>query len=130
MAKRKAERLRCEKCGSTMFTEGRFRQYRKVPSSLPYIGDEWSLIKDKGGIRCLTCICGHPVRLGRLRRQVPGDQESFGDSFEKAVRETADSRTVVERLYARFAGKPQHLDLAGQVTSMEDTVQAIRLRRG
>jgi hypothetical protein len=108
-----------------MFTEGKFRQYKREPCSLPYIGYEWLLIKEQEDIRCLTCICGHPVRLGRLRRLVSGDQASFDSSFEKAVRKTANARAIAESLYARFASKQPNVVLAERITLMENTVLAI-----
>lgn len=70
----------CEKCGSTVFAESHFRQYRQIPSSMP--GGDLVVLTEGLAIRALICICGQPLRLGRLRRQVPGDQASFEKSFE------------------------------------------------
>ncbi len=125
MAKREIEQLHCEKCGSMMFTENRFRQYMDVLSPPPSIGNELLLITDEGGIRCLTCICGHPVRLGRLRRRVPGDHASFEKSFESAVRKTADSQIIAQELSTKFVSKPEHFALAKRISAIEEIVRAI-----
>lgn len=144
MAKRRDERICCEKCGSTMFAESRFRQYIKVPPSLPGGEDELSLLDNEGaawdyergaphlkGIRALTCICGQPVRLGPMRRRVPGDHASFEKSFEMAVRHqgTLGSQAIAEKLSVRFAGKEQNIALAELITRMEKIVQALRRRK-
>ena len=118
MAKRREERICCERCGSTMFAESRFRQYIKVPPSLPGGEDELSILDNEGavwsngqenekGIRGLICICGHPARLERKRRRPRGDQASFEKSFEMAVRhlEKADSQVITERLSGVFGEK-------------------------
>ena len=140
MSTRLDERICCEKCGSAMFTENRFRQYKKVAPSLPGREDELLLLDDEGavwdwergaphleGIRALTCICGQAVRLGPMRRQVPGDRVSFAKSFEMAVqhRTTLGSQAIAERLSARFAGKQRHLALAERITGMEEIVRAL-----
>ncbi|HTX37643.1 MAG TPA: HU family DNA-binding protein, partial [Bryobacteraceae bacterium] len=101
--KRNDLRLYCDHCGSTMFTEGRFQQWLKRPPLRPGGEEELSIrdtyiegtvwdretrVQHLKGIRALACICGHPVRLGRLRRQVPGAQPSFDESFKTAIQTT------------------------------------------
>ncbi len=139
MSTGKDERICCEKCGSTMFAESRFRQYIKVRASLQGGEDELRLLDDEGavrdcergahhlkGIRALICICGQAVRLGPMRRRVPGDHVSFAKSFERAQhRATLGSQAITERLSARFTGKERHLALAERIARMEEIVKAI-----
>jgi hypothetical protein len=76
------EQLCCEVCGSVEFLEAEFKQYRKLPSSLP--GGDLSAITE-GGIRVQICMCGNPIEPGRLRRSIRrADRESFQKSFEGA----------------------------------------------
>lgn len=103
----------CERCGSTMFTEAHFRQYRQVPASLP--GGDLVSVTEGLAIRALICICGHPIRLGRMRRQVGGDQARFEESFVAALRYRGDPKGVRQR---------QDF-LATQLSRMEAVVGAI-----
>jgi nucleoid DNA-binding protein len=122
MTKHNPQQFCCEKCGSTMFTEGHFRQWRQLPSSLP--GSDLVAITEGLAIRALICVCGQPVRLGRLRRQVPGDQKGFEKSFEKAVRfrQAADPQAIVDKLSGSFASQAQQSALADQISLMEQVV--------
>lgn len=123
-----------------MFIESRFRQYITVPPSLPGGEEELSMLDNEGGvwntenqardqkgIRALTCICGSPVPLGPLRRQVPGDYISFRESFEMAMRHraTLGTQVIIAGLRTRFASKELHNDLAERIARMEDHVRAL-----
>ena len=79
------------------------------------------------GIRALICICGQAVRLGPMRRRVPGDHVSFAKSFEMAVQHRAilGSQAIAERLADRFTGKEGHLALAERIARMEEIVKAL-----
>jgi len=135
--KRNDPRLYCDNCGSTLFAEGRFRQWLKLPPLRPRGEEELSILDTEGsvwnpekgsphpkGIRSLACICGYPVRLGRLRRQIPGDQPSFDESFEKAI-QTADARVLAERLLPKFATIAVVRALAGSISVMGKIVLAL-----
>jgi nucleoid DNA-binding protein len=116
------ERYCCDKCGSTMFIESQFRQYRQVPSSMP--GGDLSPLNCDYDIRALVCICGHPMRLMRKRRRVTGDLASFEKSFRMAVRRREAIQTIADRLSASFASRPQQMALAERISSIQAIVQA------
>ena len=59
-----SNQLYCEKCGSTYFVEGKFRQYQEQYASTP--GAEFVAVTEE--IRALVCMCGHPIQVGKLRR--------------------------------------------------------------
>jgi len=65
-----------------MFTEQQFQKYLAFPySSGP--GGDLSTVGDS--IRALVCLCGHPVKLGRERRSIPGPQQEFEKCFQAAL---------------------------------------------
>jgi len=123
-AERKDQRYTCEKCGSTMFVEGEFRRYRRMPSSMPG-GD----LRPMEGLamRALICICGHPKRLEQMGGRLRGDRASFQESFEMALRcqEKADSQVIADSQSAVFAGKEQHMALAERISWTEKIVQTL-----
>jgi nucleoid DNA-binding protein len=110
--------LQCEKCGSTHFVEGHFKQYRPQYSASPG-GDISPLTEDP--IRTLICLCGHPILPGRLRSYTPADYSSFRKSFEAARqnRESTRPEAILQRVAEIYASKPQLEDLANRITSLE-----------
>jgi hypothetical protein len=128
MTGRKQERICCEKCGSTMFAESHFRQYLKAPSSLPGGDPELSAIEQDQDIRALICLCGHPVRLGPMRRQIRGDQISFAKSCEMAIQhgKGEEPQAKAEILPAIFASKSRQMEQAEQISQLEEVIRAVR----
>lgn len=116
----------CEKCGSTMFAEGEFRQYTQMPSSIP--GGDLQAITEGLPIRATICICGHPRCLERVSRHIRGDRASFEKSIQMAIRhrETADPEAIADRLAAVFAGNAQQIALAERISYMEKIVQDLQ----
>ena len=125
VAQRKDKRHACEKCGSTMFEEGEFRQYTQQSCSTP--GKDLKPITEGLPMRAAICICGHPARQERMRRPLRGDQASFEKSFAMAVRrrELADSQLITEGLSAVLAEKARQSDLAGRISLMQRIVQKL-----
>jgi nucleoid DNA-binding protein len=101
--------LRCLKCGSLEFTEGKFRQYRNDwYSSMPG-GDLRPVTKSP--MRTLVCLCGNPILPGRLRGY--GNPElvrNFQQSFEVA----RQYRDLLARLRDVFATKQLHDQLPAE----------------
>jgi len=124
-AERKDQRYTCEKCGSTMFVEGEFRQYRQMPSSIP--GGDLKSITEGLCMRALICICGHPRSLERKRSRLHREQACFEKSLALAVqrREKADSQVIADSQSAVFAGKEQHMALAERISWTEKIVQTL-----
>jgi hypothetical protein len=120
MAEKKSKRYTCAKCGSTMFVEGKFRQYQQFASREGNV--EVAEFK-RDAIRALTCICGQPMAPGRMRRQVPGDLFSFDQSFDKSVCHRKAREGVADLVSASFVTKEQLGDWIERVTSMEKIVK-------
>jgi len=110
--------LQCEKCGSSHFVEGQFKQYRSQYSASPG-GDITPLTEDP--IRTLVCLCGQPVLPGRLRSYKPADYQSFRKSFEAArqYRESTGPEAILQRVAEIYASKPQHDVLAERITKLQ-----------
>jgi nucleoid DNA-binding protein len=110
--------LQCEKCGSSHFVEGHFKQYRPQYSASPG-GDINPLTEDP--IRTLVCLCGQPVLPGQLRSYKPADYQSFRKSFEAArqYRESTSPETILQRVAEIYASKPQHDVLAERITKLQ-----------
>jgi nucleoid DNA-binding protein len=119
------QHLQCPECGSTDFLEGQFRKYYKLPSSLP--GGDLAVASERAPMPALVCLCGEPVPLGHLRRQVPGDRASFQKSMAAAqrYREEVEPEKIIETLAGSFARKQEMKDLAERLAKMEAVVEAI-----
>jgi hypothetical protein len=114
----------CPKCGSTDFMEGEFQTYYKVPSSMP--GGDLAAASNVSPMRALVCICGEPVPLGPMRRQVTGDLKSFQESLQSALsyREQAEPQSIIDTLPS-FASKQVQEILVERVKKMEAVIQAL-----
>ena len=104
--------LICEKYGSTHFVEAKFRQYRHRYSSTP--GSELSPVTEDP-IRALVCMCGHPIQLGKLRRQSISaiDWGGFQKSFESArrYRQAAEPQTIIDRISPTLVNREEYAKL-------------------
>jgi hypothetical protein len=114
----RSNQLRCEKCGSTHFVEGHFKQYRQQYSSSP--GADLSPLTENP-VRALVCLCGHPILPGRLRSQGLGDYQSFRPSFEAArqYRESTSSETIMGKVAEIYASKLQQDRLAERIAQLQ-----------
>jgi len=120
-----ANQLICEKCGSTHFVEPKFRQYRHQYSSRPG-GDLSSVTEDP--IRALVCMCGHPVQVGKLRRQIVSPAwAGFQKSLESArrFREAAEPQTIIDRISPTLVNREEYAKLAEQISNLE-TILRVR----
>jgi hypothetical protein len=112
------DQLQCEKCGSSYFVEGHFKQYRPQYSASP--GGDLSPLSENP-VRALVCVCGHPIVPGRLRSQAPGDYKSFEKSLEAArqYRERTNPEAILRRIVELYATKSQHDELAERINKLE-----------
>jgi nucleoid DNA-binding protein len=112
------DQLQCEKCGSSHFEEGHFKQYRPQYSASP--GADISPISEDP-VRALVCVCGHPILPGRLRSQALGDYKSFEKSLEAArqYRERTNPEAILRRIVELYASKSQHDELAERINKLE-----------
>jgi hypothetical protein len=123
-----SNQLICEKCGSAHFVEAEFRQYRQQYSSSP--GNDFSAVTEDP-IRALVCMCGHPIQLGKLRREssVYSRRAEFQKSFESArrYREAAEPETITDRISLTLVNREEYEQLAEQIANLE-TILRLRLR--
>jgi nucleoid DNA-binding protein len=121
------QRLSCEKCGSTSFSEVCFRHFYNLPSSLPGGGLMRVENENEDAIPMLICLCGNLVPLGPLRKQVPGDQWIFAKSVAAALhyREGANPQALIQRLDASFARKDKQDALEERVQSIESIFERL-----
>jgi nucleoid DNA-binding protein len=121
------DQLQCEKCGSTHFVEGQFKQYLPQYSAAP--GGDISPISENS-IRALVCLCGNPIPPGRQRRDDPnpGDYKSFQKSLEDAwqYRERTSPQLILRAVLELYASKPQHDVLAERIAKLETILKAPR----
>jgi nucleoid DNA-binding protein len=111
----------CEKCGSSYFVEGQFKQYRPGHSTAPG-GDISSL--SEYPVKALVCLCGQPVPPGPRRRFGPGESEnskSFRKSFEAArqYREHTGPKAILLRVAGLYASLEQHDELAERIAKLQ-----------
>ena len=116
--------LQCEKCASTHFVEGHFKQYRKHFSASP--GGDISPVSESP-IRTLVCLCGNPILPGRLRSVALSDYQSFHKSFEAArqYRELTNPEAILRRIAEPCASKWQHDELAERIAKMETILKKL-----
>jgi hypothetical protein len=78
-------------------------------------------------MRALVCVCGEPVPLGPMRRQVTGDLKSFQESLQAALRyrEQAEPQRIIDTLAGSFARKQLQEILVERMKKMEAVVQAL-----
>jgi nucleoid DNA-binding protein len=108
--------LQCEKCGSSHFVEGHFKQYRQYYSASP--GAEISPITEDP-VRALVCTCGHPIPPGQLR-SYRRDDTSFRKSLEAArqYRERTAPAAILRRIVGPYATRSQHDDLVERINKL------------
>jgi len=111
-----AARRQCEKCGSSHFVEGIFKQHMAQ-----YEGSSTT----ENPVNALVCLCGHPVLPGKLRLQALTDHRSFKKSFDAALlyRETTSPEAILRRIAADYASKLQHDELAERIANMENILR-------
>jgi nucleoid DNA-binding protein len=116
--------LQCEKCGSTHFVEGHFKQYR--PQYSASAGGDISPVSENP-IRALVCLCGNPILPGRLRSGTLSDYASFQKSFEAArqYQERTNPEAILRRIAEPCASKWQHNELAERIAKMETILKEL-----
>jgi nucleoid DNA-binding protein len=109
--------LQCEKCGSSHFVEGHFKQYRQYYSASP--GADISPITEDP-VRALVCTCGHPIPPGQLR-SYRCDDTSFRRSLEAArqYRERTNPEAILRRIVEPYATRSQHDELVERINKLE-----------
>ena len=125
-----SNQLCCEKCGAAQFMEGRFGQYRSIPSSRP--GGDLSPVTEQP-IRVLICLCGNPIQPGLLRSHSysKAERQSFQRSFAAAQKfwESTQPAAIIQKLLQdRFATQQQYDVLADRVAFLATLVEELHQR--
>ena len=84
----------------------------------------------KSSIPTLVCMCGHPILIGKLRRQSVSrrDWDVFQRSFESALRcrKAAEPQNLIDRISPTSVTREEYAKLAEQIANLE-TILRVRL---